>query len=267
MFSKASEYVEKYTAPRSPIYDPVDTQFENEDPSHRRCSSGVSSLWVLSTCAFAFAFAISTWRQYSQTMWSYENGFRTDFGPARPSISIEEVRFTSGVWIDDNGTFHLTEHPGIPTYVGPPSPDIDKHWDSIIKPEWFHATQEEIVQYGGSELAEKLLHSANGIYSVELDVFHSLHCLNQIRKAIDRDYYYPSYGSRNDTIDFMHWDHCIDQLRQVLQCHSDTTMNGAIWYPGGDKSFVDTEDTHTCRNFTKLREWRRARTSSNRHPL
>jgi hypothetical protein len=58
-------------------------------------------------------------------------------GPARPSISIEEVRFTSGVWIDDNGTFHLTEHPGIPTYVGPPSPDIDKHWDSIIKRELY----------------------------------------------------------------------------------------------------------------------------------
>lgn len=87
MFSKASEYLEKYTAPRSPTYDPVDTQFENESPSHRRCSSGVSFLWVLSTCAFAFAFAISTWRQYSQTMWSYENGFRTDFG-ASQAITI-----------------------------------------------------------------------------------------------------------------------------------------------------------------------------------
>lgn len=55
-------------------------------------------------------------------------------------------------------------------------------------------------------------------------------------------------------------DHCIDQLRQVLQCHGDMTMNGAIYYEGAQKAFVDTEDTHTCRNFSKLREWANART-------
>ena len=55
--------------------------------------------------------------------------------PAREAIGIEEIRFTSGVWIDENGTFHLREHPGIPQYVGPPSVEIDKEWDLIIERE------------------------------------------------------------------------------------------------------------------------------------
>lgn len=52
---------------------------------------------------------------------------------AHSAIGIEEVRFTSGVWIDDNGTFHLAEHPGLPTYVGPPNSKIDKAWDDIVE--------------------------------------------------------------------------------------------------------------------------------------
>ena len=33
--------------------------------------------------------------------------------------------------------------------------------------EWFHATRVEVQQHGGNELAEKLLHSPEGIYAAE----------------------------------------------------------------------------------------------------
>lgn len=54
-------------------------------------------------------------------------------------------------------------------------------------------------------------------------------------------------------------DHCIDQLRQNIMCHGDATMNGAIWYEGGQTAFVDTEVVHTCRDFQKLRKWAKKR--------
>jgi hypothetical protein len=67
--------------------------------------------------------------------------------PAREAIGIEEIPFTSGVWIDENGTFHLREHPGIPQYVGPPSVEIDKEWDLIIERElsWSSFTEKYIL--------------------------------------------------------------------------------------------------------------------------
>ena len=33
--------------------------------------------------------------------------------------------------------------------------------------EWFHATEEEIKEYGGNELAERLSRSVDGIYPAE----------------------------------------------------------------------------------------------------
>jgi hypothetical protein len=56
-------------------------------------------------------------------------------------------------------------------------------------------------------------------------------------------------------------DHCIDQLRQNIQCHGDATMNGATWYEGGQKAFVDTENIYTCRDFNEFGEWEREKTN------
>jgi hypothetical protein len=44
-----------------------------------------------------------------------------------------KVKFTSGVYVDDDGVFHLAEHPRLPTYVETPSTKIDEAWTNIVE--------------------------------------------------------------------------------------------------------------------------------------
>lgn len=65
-------------------------------------------------------------------------------------------------------------------------------------------------------------------YLVQLEVFHNLHCLNDLRKLLYPERYHMLEKAtlKNGTIDrnsfgFRHWDHCIDSLRQALMCNAD----------------------------------------------
>jgi hypothetical protein len=51
--------------------------------------------------------------------------------PARQAISIKKVKFTGGLYYD-NGTLHMSSNPEEPTYVGPPSEEIDDAWEALI---------------------------------------------------------------------------------------------------------------------------------------
>lgn len=90
---------------------------------------------------------------------------------------------------------------------------------------------------------------------VRLDVFHSLHCLNVLRKAAFPDHY------SNESVPHaprswaaVHRDHCIDHLRQVVQCGGD--LSPAPFYAWKGFAFaIATGKTHTCRKFDKIREW------------
>lgn len=98
---------------------------------------------------------------------------------------------------------------------------------------------------------------------VQLDVWHELHCLNDLRKVL-----YPEvYGGLdalkldNGTINretdmFRHWDHCVDSIRQTLMCHADVSpIPFHINVPANTGIFPRLATTHTCRNFTKIQEW------------
>lgn len=100
-------------------------------------------------------------------------------------------------------------------------------------------------------------------YLVQLDVWHELHCLNDLRKIL-----YPEvYGGLdkvrlpNGTIDrdndtFRHWDHCVDSIRQTLMCHADVApIPFHVNVPINSGVFPRLATTHTCRNFTKVQLW------------
>ena len=93
-------------------------------------------------------------------------------------------------------------------------------------------------------------------YIAGLDMFHTLHCVNQLRRAFEPDRYGEMEG--------LHRDHCLNQIRQYVMCAGDTTPVPTRYYPGlrdphdssvkgGD--YVMSDVVHTCRNFGKLREW------------
>lgn len=58
----------------------------------------------------------------------------------------------------------------------------------------------------------------------EIDVFHQLHCLNALRKALvmNYDYYWGAkWGFEPPLMFTTHLEHCMDILRQNIMCHSD----------------------------------------------
>jgi len=52
--------------------------------------------------------------------------------PARQAISVKKVKFTGGLYFDYNGTLHISSNPDEPTYIGPPSKEIDDAWEALI---------------------------------------------------------------------------------------------------------------------------------------
>lgn len=102
-------------------------------------------------------------------------------------------------------------------------------------------------------------------YLIELDVWHQLHCLNDLREVLYPEVYggldalkFPNGTINRDTDMFRHWDHCVDSLRQTLMCHADVSPNSFhVNVPQSSGIFPRLATSHTCRNFTKLQEWSR----------
>ncbi|KAH6721311.1 hypothetical protein BKA61DRAFT_567908 [Leptodontidium sp. MPI-SDFR-AT-0119] len=101
-------------------------------------------------------------------------------------------------------------------------------------------------------------------YLIQFDVWHELHCLNDLRKIIYPERF-PNMSLNNITVNgivnrendmFRHWDHCIDALRQTLMCHADISpIPFHVNVPKSSGIFPRLATTHTCRNFTKIQEW------------
>lgn len=107
-------------------------------------------------------------------------------------------------------------------------------------------------------------------YLVVLNVFHDLHCMDNIRKGL---YYFlePQWNTTHnpyvlydspeaaledrggDHLSIMHLDHCIDSLRQSLQCSADIVPNVFQYSPEHGDVRARSTVVHECRNFDKVR--------------
>ncbi|KAJ7740608.1 hypothetical protein B0H16DRAFT_1566964 [Mycena metata] len=95
----------------------------------------------------------------------------TSTAPAQDAIEMQIVKFGD---------------PGI--YQGPPSDEVDEAWENL-----YRYGISAIPKDQAALLPNKTypLSFNTSQYVVHLEVFHHLHCLNQIRKAVHRDYYGP----------------------------------------------------------------------------
>lgn len=63
-------------------------------------------------------------------------------------------------------------------------------------------------------------------YMVGLVVFHQLHCVSNLRRALYPKRYNSSLVDEDGNVDYDKWhhlDHCLDQLRTYLECHPEMT--------------------------------------------
>ncbi|KAK3949211.1 hypothetical protein QBC32DRAFT_176948, partial [Pseudoneurospora amorphoporcata] len=189
---------------------------------------------------------------------SFAKGFRGELDAAKHLISVKTTLFGGSPRFKEDGTEYVPdmdrgnmngeEHHG--AYVGTPRREIDHNWALLHWGRFFLLTEEEAKSAWGDEYKE-FWSPKHGGYVAALEVMHTLHCLDHIRKA-----FYPQhYPVDSDIHGTLHRDHCLDHLRQTVLCNADLTPIPSRYYPALGQNYIDSDRPHTCRDFGRIREW------------
>ncbi|KAK2052705.1 hypothetical protein LY76DRAFT_639448 [Colletotrichum caudatum] len=192
---------------------------------------------------------------------SYETGFATDMAITVPHIQVQTVQYTGGVERHPNGTLFLNHTGASALYVGDPTPEIEDNWELLESAISVVLTGEENTLKDGTPIDTMSEPGEPGMYRTSMDVIHSLHCLNLLRKGVYADHYFPP-PKRGDFY-FLHMNHCIEHIRQALQCHADLTPLVYSWNETEASGTPIWSSVHTCRNFDKLLAWDLTRRGKN----
>jgi hypothetical protein len=211
---------------------------------------------------------------------NYESGFDSDFGielssqdiagyvqltskaaSSSPPIPIKIIKkhFTNDLKFNSSSNELCLERlsPNETMYIGEDRKAISKAWDDLLHAQFMALEPEEIGQIPPSHITPIFWNGKHDF--LELAVFHNLHCLNEIRMALDGE---SSHHGRTDEGYSMnrlsgkvHLDHCIDQLRQAVMCHSDLTPVPMQEVPGVKGFYIGNGEDHTCRDFDAIWQW------------
>ncbi|KAJ7641088.1 hypothetical protein FB45DRAFT_1053696 [Roridomyces roridus] len=172
------------------------------------------------------------------------------YSPALGAVETEVKVFNVG-FSDNFSDFQI-----------PSSPHLDKMWSDLYNFGVSRITKDE-----ASMLPNKTeeIPGDEGHYIAALDVFHTLHCLNKIRMALDPDYY-PAWriSTANNWIPeqknvTQHISHCVEWLRQSIMCTSDTSVIVWQWDSARNTSVFRSDVAHTCRKFDNVQAWAKER--------
>ncbi|KAL9110243.1 MAG: hypothetical protein Q9227_005150 [Pyrenula ochraceoflavens] len=181
-----------------------------------------------------------------------------------------------------NGTL-WPAHPPSP-YQLPPSPSVDAAWDRLANVYTVPFTRAEIASTGKDPSKTVTYpphwnlslpnpdstltpngddddhddHDKEPLHIGLLSVFHQIHCLNALRKALDYDYYYSTTYNNTSGLPLTleaHVRHCTYYLLQTLTCHSDLEINTFQWREGSRGMWPDFAVERKCRDFEKVLEW------------
>ncbi|KAJ5726232.1 uncharacterized protein N7483_007589 [Penicillium malachiteum] len=148
--------------------------------------------------------------------------------------------------------------------MGFPTDETDKLWSDLYNFEIFKISEDEARKLSLPTLPIP----GTKDYLIELDVWHELHCLNDLRMLLYPERY-PGMDElrdkdgviQRDNDAVRHWGlHFLSfQLpRQTIMCHADVApVSFHINIPASTGIFPRLATTHTCRNFTKIQDWAR----------
>lgn len=92
-------------------------------------------------------------------------------------------------------------------------------------------------------------------YFGQLDVFHKLHCLNELRKGTFEQYWGPRYENRT-RLHWQHKAHCVSMLFQDLKCNANGDLVPAYWLRLGNGLMHDFSINRKCANWDAVVAWR-----------
>jgi hypothetical protein len=122
-------------------------------------------------------------------------------------------------------------------------------------------TSDEVRRLGKNprtalRIPEKLGRGSDA-YVASIEVFHHLHCLDELRREISYKHYHeaeegPAPGGK---LHEAHISHCIDVLAQALRCTGSVDMITFNWVQGHKLPQPDFSNRKVCRDFDALLNW------------
>ncbi|KAH7382655.1 hypothetical protein DE146DRAFT_760490 [Phaeosphaeria sp. MPI-PUGE-AT-0046c] len=204
-------------------------------PGSHRCFVLLITCGIVSILAFALGFAASSFVNHPsciQPSNTYEAGFDTEIASLLPAIQLVKTLF-SGTLRYKGEHLYIDLGTGGIRYFGEPSDEVDDAWTDLIG--------NDEGTFAGDVIAP--------------DVLHSLHCVNEVRKVLDSQYYYNATLESLNRGRRIHIDHCLNHIRQVIQCHMDLTPVRAVYFEDMNTEVGDFDQEHMCRDTTRLHEW------------
>ncbi|KAF9219440.1 hypothetical protein BS17DRAFT_760954 [Gyrodon lividus] len=174
------------------------------------------------------------------------------YPPADKAVGWVSKRFTD-IW-------------DVSIYNGPPSPALDAAWHALYTRGTMQLPKSEVDSLPNKTVP---IPGDEDNYIFTFDIFHQLHCLNNIRQALHPEYYNDAYYAAEDAANLMkihieghegfdHTGHCIDSLRESLMCSADITPIVWAWDEQRKRTGPRLDVVHVCRDYEKLQEWAEA---------
>lgn len=146
-------------------------------------------------------------------------------------------------------------------YRQPPSPKVDAAWERITH-QFPHAISSEDVRRLGKDPSKTAKWPEDwgfgpDAHVAELDIIHTVHCLNAVRRDIHwRHYFADRYPDGNfPELHRTHTDHCIYIILQNLMCSANGDVITNVWVEGQSHPFPDFNVHKKCRDYETFVDW------------
>ncbi|KAI1844709.1 hypothetical protein JX266_009165 [Neoarthrinium moseri] len=148
----------------------------------------------------------------------------------------------------------------------PPSREVDAAWDFLSAEDMQLITvSADDILLAGKDPSRSVKAPASwgfgdDAYIAQVEVFHQIHCLNELRKEMHYDYY---YSSPRTELHLSHKSHCVHMLLQTLMCNADVGIVTHQWVHDDAYSdpktrpFPDFDVVKKCRDFDRVMHWLR----------
>ncbi|TDZ30922.1 hypothetical protein C8035_v001987 [Colletotrichum spinosum] len=256
MFSKLCRTVSQK---REPEYAPLDKRYIEDDdpdvppmPECSRCKTNKRLLKILMLTHLVLLPAGAAW---------WYVGRPEPLNKALKAISfysplLDRIEIPTTLRFDEPQ--RLAGGSGDMTWGSEPNPEIDEMWEDITNEAIIPVTEAEVIALKKDPsvavmLPEEYRINNEKTYLGHALVFHRLHCLDYIRKAVYKDYYYPN-GTDEVPMHAQHVAHCMAMILDHLTCAGDPGIYLYQWYEHTEIPLPDANTWGKCWDFKKFRK-------------
>lgn len=139
-----------------------------------------------------------------------------------------------------------------------PSDEVDRAWERVTAEYIFPVKESDVIAMNKDpslvvHMPDEYRVDGEKTYLAKAAAFHNVHCLDYIRKAVYKDYYYPN-GTDDNPFHAYHTAHCIMVLFEHLTCSGDPGVYLYRWLDEFNRPIADTNIWRKCWDFESVLE-------------